>query len=405
MDDLDMDEAFDFKALSLDEPEERLQKTFEQSFHITVDQQEPITSVEPTTANNSNDGHTTAFTGTTPDNGPWARLPSPSEVNPFQPGVTADMLDAMALDPNHVFKSAQTPFPFPFSVPPPNTTSASGATSGTATTGTETTGASTTASNNNTQQSNNATSSFGSSSILLKGENEKMGDTGMNYQDAEARTRERAKAEEEEDIPQWLRTDEDLDLRPSWRKQQQILSEVASGLNFTSKDFEIGWGTAGGHDLTTTMDSNALFGFSSYPTYETLPISQTIADEMTRKALAAYEAESKGGEGEEGEGGESTPHVKDMGGFAKYGSTTMESQWMNHTNINKADTGTDGSPSLFSSSSSQQQQQQRTNPQQWQNWRSVPDHTEDLDLDLDLDFGSSRIKPTPGFAPAQFNHN
>ncbi|KAI1313446.1 hypothetical protein EDD11_002553 [Mortierella claussenii] len=352
MNDLDMDDAFDFKALSLDEPEERLQKSFESSFHINNDeglQPQLNSAVEelivpvitatplPNSRANSNGPGAAVSSAGTPDQGPWAKRPSPSDLSPFQPGVTAQKLDAMAMDPNHVFKSAQTPFPFPFTAVPTLTSS-------------DTQSAATSASEPRSNQ--------GKSRIP---------DTDLTADHSGIGS----SAKEEVEVPEWMQSDAELTSSLTWDQQQQILKDAATGPNFSSQDFSLGWGSS---DLSTTVDSNALFGFSSYPTFESLPISATIAEEMYRQTSGQFantlETTST-----------SLSYMKDAGGFAKYGSISGN-QWLA------------SSDPLSPNSSPLPPASKGVNIHQWQGWRTVPERHQDVELDFDedLEIDSPKIK-------------
>ncbi|KAG0239446.1 hypothetical protein B0O80DRAFT_499331 [Mortierella sp. GBAus27b] len=357
MNDHDMDETLDFNTLSLAEPEERLQRAFEHSLHLSPNQEDlqqestlsqldrllteterPIGTLEQLDSSLPDAGETT-----TPDNGPWAKLPSPSEIHPYQPGITAEILDAMAMDPNHVFKSAPTPSPF--TVPP--------------------------SSSDIPEQSSSA--------------------VRKDKDDGDA-TRDEAKDE----IPAWMLEDPKLTLQIGWDVTD------TSGPNFTSKDFTLDWASSG--DLSTTIDPTIMFGFSSYPTYESLSISNVIAEEHYRRSAGI------------------TPSYDDPSsptsdsGFAKYGQMTSGEgagalffgykPVANETaamDLGALRDNQDPKSTPASSSFSAEKQKQK----QWQTWRTSPGHVEDLDLDLDLDPSepeSPKIKATPGFAPALYGH-
>ncbi|KAG0000404.1 hypothetical protein BGZ65_004395 [Modicella reniformis] len=305
MNDHNMEEVFGFRTLSLDEPEERLQKTFEHSFHLTPvqDQQVPPESAQSQTAESS-----TILTTTTPDNGPWAKLPSPNKIHPYQPGITAEKLDAMAMDANHVFKSAQTPFPSPFTVPPSS--------------------------------------------------------SGPPTESSAPDTKE---------IPNWMLEDPNLAHQIGWDITD------TSGPAFTSRDFALDWGTNSG--FSTTVDPNITFGFSSYPTYESLSISDVIAEEHYRRSA---------GLGSPLDGSSSSAS---QGGFAKYGQMGSGegtgASFLGHMKVTDGSAATDqdfqwtsqgaaanplSPPSLSLSTTN--------NQQQWQTWRSAVEQDQDHDLDL-----------------------
>ncbi|KAF9431708.1 hypothetical protein BGZ76_011800 [Entomortierella beljakovae] len=337
MDDLDMDQAFDFKTLSLDDPDEQLRKTLEHSLNLDADQEPWQTSAIPHSTNEVQPYSAATVLPESeeqspievPDNGPWARLPTGKEVHPFQPGVTAEKLDAMALNPNHMFKSAQTPFPY--SVPTPEA------------------GPSGSKSTNQTNP------------VSAKG-NEK---TGQNNNQ-----------NEQDKIPEWMLEDPELVEQPQWSLKD------TTGPNFSSQDFALDWSSSG--DLSTTIDSNVLFGFSSYPTYESLAISSTIAEEQHRRVTGS------------GFNNPTSPTSND-GGFAKYVSSNASGL------TNSTAFGFKGLSSDSTTTDNQASGSVKPNALQWQNWRSAPSDHIDLDLDLDdFDDDPSGIKVTPGFAPAQF---
>ncbi|KAF9171181.1 hypothetical protein BGX21_001691 [Mortierella sp. AD011] len=343
MDDLEMDEAFDFKALSLDEPEDRLTRTFEQSFHVsTVQEQqqqqehatsssaipysthESLTETNPTTPEI---GSQSTIATETPDNGPWAKIPSGSDASPFQPGITAEKLDAMAMDPNHVFKSAQAPDSFPFTVVPPVPSSEINSKSSKATAG------------------SNVSSTKGKSKMELSGSTSDQSD--------------------QDKIPEWMLADPELTPQPGWGPKD------ATGPSFTSQDFTLDWSSSGDH--STAMDPNVLFGFSSYPTYESLSISNAIADEQYRRVT---------GTGSESGSG-NTFSSTSQGGFAKYGSSASgdaaDAQAFGYRGFMSGSIPNNHHTTEAAATSS------TTNSQQWQNWRSGSSSGQDLDLDLDID--------------------
>ncbi|KAF9404238.1 hypothetical protein BGZ94_004277 [Podila epigama] len=112
-----MDDLLDFSALSLHSDEEKLQKSFEHSLQI---HDRISTDVGPQSHEQEREESTEAAATVDSDNNtPWATLPSNlAELNPYQPGMDAQKLDAMALDPNHVFKSSTMSFPLREPSPP-----------------------------------------------------------------------------------------------------------------------------------------------------------------------------------------------------------------------------------------------------------------------------------------------
>ncbi|KAF9192485.1 hypothetical protein BGZ51_005497 [Haplosporangium sp. Z 767] len=356
MDDQAMDEAFDFSALSVDEPEDRLQKTMERALHLDVKQEqsnEQLGDLDSTmlqsqeqnaksVAMNVADATTKAET---PDNGPWAKLPSTSEKSPFLPGITAQKLDAMAMNPNHIFKSAQTPYPFPFSVP-----------------------------------ASSSTPSSGSTSVTRKSES----DTGLS-KDVES---VEVNGNDKEKIPDWMLADPEI-------KPQQLGWSITdtSGPEYTSKDFSLDW--SDGVDRSTTVDANAIFGFSSYPTFESLPISNVIAEEQHRRNMAEW-----------GDSSLSTSHIRE-GGFARFGNAVHGD---GHLTPSFGSRDPDSTPTALSptSTSSSALSTDRTGSRQWQNWRTEPTNDHDTDLEMEEEVDElelalkSKIQITPGFAPAKF---
>ncbi|KAF8929280.1 hypothetical protein BGZ58_009047 [Dissophora ornata] len=376
MNDHEMDVPFDFTAFTLDEPEERLQQAFEHSLHLdsNTDQHEYLTSTTaiphpnttaPTTstpsatltaggASSSNGEASSAPLSPTqiPDNGAWAKLPSPSEVNPFQPGITAQKLDAMAMDPNHVFKSAQTPDPSPFPVPPPQPSAS--------------------LSSDMNMEASGSTSQ--PSSFKGKGKESDNPDSSTNDNKEEME-------EEKGRISQWMLGDPKLTSQSSG-SEWDITD--ASGPPFTSEDFTlVGGDWASSDSFSTMVDSNIMFGFSSYPTYESLPISGAIAEEQHRRAMEAEAELSPVSEDPSTSfwSNSSESQMKE-GGFARYVKNDQMLQW-----------GSQGTATTTTSTALASNQQH----QQWQNWRSVPELEHDLDLDLELDYnaldeGSPKIK-------------
>ncbi|KAF9273536.1 hypothetical protein BGZ68_001418 [Mortierella alpina] len=339
MDDHNMDADFDFAGLSIEEPEDRLQSMFARSFNVDT-QQENALAVSAISSIPLDHASTA-----TPDNGPWAKLPSTSEINPYLPGITAQKLDAMAADPNHVFKSSQTPFPFPFTVPPGSESSADSSTT-----------------------------------------------VGDKDKDKEMESEDKDK---EEKIPEWMLKDPDMTAVPTWSQKD------ASAPGFSSKDFALDWSSS--TDMSTAVDSNALFGFSSFPTYEALPISNVIAEEQQRRMYGS----------EPGLQTNTTSSTSTAeGGFAKYGSAhqagtpvfgdRQQGMVVGDDNTNKQSDR--GASSVTASANTS-----KTN--EWQDWRSIPRMNQDIDVDRDYaeefyaldDDSKNSVKATPGFAPAKFN--
>ncbi|KAF9966394.1 hypothetical protein BGZ70_002479 [Mortierella alpina] len=342
MDDHNMDEDFDFAGLSIEEPEERLQSMFERSFNMNTQEENApavaaITAIPP--------DQTSAAT---PDNGPWAKLPLANEINPYLPGVTAQKLDAMASDPNHVFKSSQTPFPFPFTVPP---------------------------------------GSDSADQAKMTGDKDK----------------EMAEQEDmEEKIPEWMLKDPDMQAVPTWSQKD------ASAPGFSSNEFALEWSSS--TDLSTAVDSNALFGFSSFPTYETLPISNVIAEEQQRRM---HDSES----GSDTNNTSSSPSISTSeevqgSGFAKYGSADQASTPMfgERQPGMVAGGGTAHQSSAQGTASSSTPYSSTSKTSEWQDWRSIPQQNQDIEIDRDYseefyaldDDSKNSVKVTPGFAPAKF---
>lgn len=348
MNDQDMEEALDFNTLSLDEPEERLQKVFEHAFHLNPSQNqnpselsihastlllEEIAKQEATVEGRAGSSSEPKETET-PDNGPWAKLPTPGKIHPFLPGITAEKFDAMAMDPNHVFKSAQTPLSFSFTTPPSTSDTTSTA----------------------------FTSEQGSvGSVARKGKTEDRV-TNLEIRDDE--------------IPEWMLEDPELVPQRGWNVTD------TSDPPFTSRDFTLDWGSS--DDISTMVDSNIIFGISSYPTYESLPISSVITEEQYRRSTGLDPPADD-------------PSSPTSGGFAKYGQMGADALFFGYqseTNVTGvADTGPlqdsqSAAPNPISSSSPPKFDQQ-----QWGTWRSAPGQVQDLDLDLDLDVSDAESPP------------
>lgn len=220
--------------------------------------------------------------GPTPDNGPWAKLPSADagDINPYLPGVTAQKLDAMAMDPYHIFKSAPPQSrDSPFSIPPPSSSTSS------------------------------------SKDQKDKGKDRKQ----------DERTDDGGKKDK---IPAWMLAD------PELKPTTTDLDWTTTTTTTSQKDDELGWGDPGtfggfgysGADLSTTVDSNALFGFSSYPTYESLSFANAIAEEQHRKhtILASggtYDPFSSSSSNSSGTDSGGQTRTTREGGFARFGNT------------------------------------------------------------------------------------
>ncbi|KAG0299183.1 hypothetical protein BGZ98_010269 [Dissophora globulifera] len=420
IDDQTMEEAFDFASLSLEEPEERLRREFEESLHLYADQdQQPGQSIILQLSNQSPlplafaledsvapviTASTSTATATSPTSilaaastlkaGPAAAAASTSVetmdtgdadnsqhdiIAGLQPGVTLEALDAMAVNPNHVFKSAQTPFPFPFSVPPSTTSPA------------PSTSARTNSTSQQQQQQPSVSSDINVDPTFNSGgggrdtnqSNQAAMDTDSTGKGKDVGAGEKIQegSKEEDTIPQWML--EDSTLTPI-----QSGSLWSQDPVFTSQDFTLDWPSGEGNnggDFSTMVDPNALFGFSSYPTYETLPISGAIADEQYRRATANTSLFA-------------TPSETTDGGFARY---AMDGQLTNPW-IESSSSSSDSNrvsqeiptSELFSASSqgADPQQQQRQHQHSWQDWRSVPqlgqDQNVEADLDLDLEYSA-----------------
>ncbi|KAK3841250.1 MAG: hypothetical protein J3R72DRAFT_157559 [Linnemannia gamsii] len=428
MDDLDMDEDFDFGNLTLGEfPRDSTSQSSE-VLHLSdslsaatlSDQQaqaQAQTQAVSATSTGSSTSITTVTTPTsegepTPDNGPWAKLPSASEeINPYLPGVTAQKLDAMAMDPHHVFKSAppqsSSSSSFSISIPPEDSQAQQHQ-------------------QRKSQKDKDATQD---------------GDDGSSGKDT---------------IPAWMLADPELKPTTHLGWTTTTTTTTTTGTS-QDEDNSLGWGDVGifgasgysGADLSTTVDSNAIFGFSSYPTYESLSIANAIAEEQHRKhtILASggtYDPFSSSSSSSSGEGGHS--RMKE-GGFARFGNTvrgdgqiapvfgrrpslvalsssgsgsgatTTTTTTMTTSTSDEHDFTWDNKDQRKGLAGSQNQQQQ----QQWQTWRSnappqqsgqgqqLLDLDQSMDEDLEeeddpFDELSPQIKPTPGFAPAQYKH-
>lgn len=233
-----MDEALDFSVLSLHSAEERLQMTFEQSLHIHENDNDNIDHEHLRQQLECGDATTE---DNTESSGPWAKLPSTlAEMNPYQPGVNAQKLDAMAMDPNHVFKSSSISFPL-------------------------------------TEPTSPSKEDSGKASA----------------------------ADKEDQIPDWMLADPEM--VPNWMRNAQSTSAAAEA--------EVLDWSSSGPDLSTTVDANSLFGFSSHPTFESLAISKEIANELQRRQS----------EDECASGSTSTTSSTKMreGGFARFGNAVQ----------------------------------------------------------------------------------
>ncbi|KAG0267904.1 hypothetical protein DFQ27_007981 [Actinomortierella ambigua] len=108
VDDL-MDAAFDFDSLSLDSPETKLGKALDR-VHIvsgSPSQDGGLLLTQPPTprAGEALPQGQKAGEVETPRAADQA---SPTQIDPYLPGVNAELLDAMAINPSHVFKSQQS---------------------------------------------------------------------------------------------------------------------------------------------------------------------------------------------------------------------------------------------------------------------------------------------------------
>ncbi|KAF9080110.1 hypothetical protein BGX23_002642 [Mortierella sp. AD031] len=394
MDDRDMEEDFDFGALTLGEfprssslpqPSDVLQLSSSLSVATLSDQSSAAAATTTTTSTGSSAPTITATEtiNQTPDNGPWAQLPSATEVNPYLPGMDARKLDAMAMDPHHVFKSAQTPSPFPFTVPP------------------------------------------------AQAEDEKS--------QQEKAKKQQQDVDEKDKIPEWMLADPELKPTTHFSWSTTTTSTTDTTTAKTDDDL-LGWGDPNmfdgelfnGQDLSTTVDSNAVFGFSSFPTYGTLPIANAIAEEQHRRntilATGWDPASSSSSSGES--------HTRTReGGFARFGNTVRGDGQVapvfgrrpslvsgsGYGLDESATTTTTSSGGVFGSSSndhgftwdnqdqrrslmmgsSQQQHPEHQHQHQWQTWRSSGSQTghdmdqlmdEDLEDDPFSEHQSSEIK-------------
>ncbi|KAG0042845.1 hypothetical protein BGZ83_012117 [Gryganskiella cystojenkinii] len=336
-----MDETFDFSAMSLEEPGDRMAGMFDQSLQLQdpqssipsltfpnkslQPQQVSIESPMPSTTCNANPD--TAATTMT-DNGPWAKIPEPNNnTNPFQPGVTAQRLDAMAADPNHVFKSAQTPAPFPFTVPssPPVAPTSPPAT----------------------------TKSSHLSSIK-----------GNDIQDKQQHQFNQNKNKGDEQIPAWML--EEPELVPNW------VSTSATATTELARELDQDWSTL--PDRSTTVDAASLFGFTSFPSYESLPIANSIAEEHNRRQLLEYqkEQEDQYNTTDDHQSAASSSLFGATGGFARYGDQGP---------FQFGATQPSSIPMAEALSHQSQQQHQ---------WRQVPNSSSIMDVDDDEDDVLSR---------------
>ncbi|KAF8925894.1 hypothetical protein BGZ47_002990 [Haplosporangium gracile] len=397
MDDFDMEEDFDFGSLTLGEFPRSSTSQSTEVLHLsdslsaaTLSDQSSAVQAQQAQAQASNTNPTTALNiATTPtsgegggedatsDNGPWAKLPSAGagDINPYLPGVTAQKLDAMAMDPHHVFKSAPPQSgDSPFSIPPPSSSSASS-----------------------------------------RDQQQKDKDKGRKQD-------EKTDDDKKDKIPDWMLADPEL-------KPITDLDWSTTTMATSQKDDSLGWGDPGtfgglgysGADLSTTVDSNALFGFSSYPTYETLSFANAIAEEQHRKhtILASGEPYNpfSSSSSSSGGGGSGQTRTTREGGFARFGNTVRgdgqiapvfgrrpSSSLASGSSGSGADVGSSNEHGFtwdkqdqrknLTTGSEQQQQPQ------WQTWRSsgfspqgVPDLDQLMDEDLEDDpFDEPQIK-------------
>lgn len=303
MDDLDMEEDFDFGGLTLGEFP-RSTSNLTDVLHLSdslsaaslSDQSSVAQAQQAQQAQAVSTSNTTLSTtvtappsgeqeGPTPDNGPWAKLPSANadDINPYLPGVTAQKLDAMAMDPYHIFKSAPPQSgDSPFSIPPPPSSS--------------------------------------SSTLSSKNQKDKNKDRKQDERTDDGGTKDK--------IPAWMLADPEL--KPTTTDLGWVTTTTAT----SQKDDGLGWGDPGtfggfgysGADLSTTVDSNALFGFSSYPTYESLSFANAIAEEQHRKHTilasgGAYDPFSSCSSNLSGADGGGQTRTTREGGFARFGNT------------------------------------------------------------------------------------
>ncbi|GJJ74293.1 hypothetical protein EMPS_06651 [Entomortierella parvispora] len=357
-----MDETFDFSELSLEEPGDQMAGLIEQSLQLNEphsaipsysseereQQQNDLFKIEEQTASGTGGPGDTIV-----DNGPWAKIPPSSSriVDPYQPGITAQKLDAMAADPHHVFRSSQTPFPFPFTVPPSPplnaspTTAANGVTSGSSVPPTPST---------STSSSRGATLSKDSQSDEKDLANDK--------------------------IPAWML--EDPKLVPNWTPTTVTHDQTA----------DEDWASL--QDRSTTVDSAALFGFTSFPSYESLSIANAISEEQHRRQS-----------NDDGDQDNLLPEAEPAGGFARYGEQGPQSLLGQHEQ-----------GSLFAGAKQQFTRRESSSLPQLQEWRTGSagqgQTTSRMEVDDDMDDffveeedESPVIKASSGFAPAQFHHN
>ncbi|KAF9330650.1 hypothetical protein BG006_006402 [Podila minutissima] len=330
MDDHSMDEALDFSVLSLHSTEERLQMTFDQSLNIREndnihDHKQLHQQLEQ--------AHATAEDNT--DSGPWAKLPSTfTEMNPYQPGMNAQKLDAMAMDPNHVFKCSSISFP----LTEPTTTSSS------------------------KEDSDKAPG-----------------------------------ADKEDQIPDWMLADPEM--VPDWMRNADSASAAAEA--------EVLDWSSSAPDLSTTVDANSLFGFSSHPTFEALAISGAIASELQRR-----QSEDESASGLISTTTLTTSSTKTReGGFARFGNTIRGDGTIASTfGSSKGRRGSASEQGLSSKSGGEGSTPWQTGSgSSWQTWRTnnAPMEVEvDIEDDYDDHFNSQpTIEATPGFAPAQFRRD
>ncbi|KAG0029890.1 hypothetical protein BGZ81_003327 [Podila clonocystis] len=321
-----MDEALDFSVLSLHSAEERLQLTFEPSLHI---RENDNIHIHEQLHQQLEHAHATAEDNT--DSGPWAKLPSAlAEMNPYQPGVNAQKLDAMAMDPNHVFKSSSISFP----LTEPVTTSPS------------------------KEDSDKAPG-----------------------------------ADKEDQIPDWMLADPDM--VPNWMRNSHSTSATESEV--------LNWSSSG-LDLSTTVDANSLFGFSSHPTFETLAISDVIASELQRR-----QSEDESTSGSTSTSTSTSASKTREGGFARFDNKSQRDGAIAPTFGSSEVRRDSASGQGFVTGGERSTPWQTGNGNSWRTWRTnnAPMEVEvDVEDEYDDHFSSQpTIEATPGFAPAHFRRD
>ncbi|CAO3572586.1 unnamed protein product [Mortierella alpina] len=339
MDDLNMDEDFDFAGLSIEEPEERLQSMFERSFTLKC-----TCSVRhycnPTRADVGSDARQRTLGKTTFDQ-------RDKSIPSWGNGAETR---CYGFGPQPCIQILPNPVPLPV---------------------------------------------HGPTRIRQCGPTQD--DRRQGQGDGKTRR-------EGEKIPEWMLKDPNMESVPTWSQKD------ASAPGFSSNDFALDWSSS--TDLSTAVDSNALFGFSSFPTYETLPISNVIAEEQQRRMNETETGSGTDNTSSTSSSSTTTSEEVLGSGFAKYGSADQASTPMfgerQQGRMVGGDTAHQSSAPGMASSSTPSANISKTS--EWQDWRSIPQRNQDIEIDRDYseefyaldDDSKNSVKATPGFAPAKF---